>query len=154
MAEIEQEKSDEEKLYEVYFEERKQLIDAEREGARSFDKAILTLAAGAFGLSIAFIEKIVPSPRAGSAEILVSAWALFGLSLLLTLVSFLTSQKACARQREILEENYFGQSRSAKQMTLRNIWATCTNVLNIFSIGAFILGVVLLAVFGAINVLP
>lgn len=36
--------------YKVYLEERKSLIDAEREGSRLFDKAILTLAAGAFGL--------------------------------------------------------------------------------------------------------
>ena len=50
--------------YEVYLEERKLLVDAEREGARTFDKAILTLAAGALALSITFLEKVVPVAQA------------------------------------------------------------------------------------------
>jgi hypothetical protein len=36
--------------YKVYLEERKQLIEAERGTAQQFDKAILTLAAGALAL--------------------------------------------------------------------------------------------------------
>lgn len=50
--------------YDVYLEERKLLIDAEREGARTLDKAILTLAAGALALSITFLEKVVPVAQA------------------------------------------------------------------------------------------
>lgn len=52
--------------YQVYLDERKALIDAEREGARLFDKAILTLTAGAFGLSLAFIKQIVTVIKCGT----------------------------------------------------------------------------------------
>ena len=45
-------------LQEDYHKERKVLIDGEWEAARSFDKAMLTLSAGALGLSITFIDKI------------------------------------------------------------------------------------------------
>ncbi len=44
--------------YKVYLEERKLLVDAVREGARSFDKTILALASGAFGLSLTFIRQM------------------------------------------------------------------------------------------------
>lgn len=38
---------------------------------------------------------------------LICAWAGFLTSLLFTLISFLTSQSACSKQREILEAEYF-----------------------------------------------
>jgi len=96
--------------YKVYLEERKLLIDAEREGSRSFDKTILTLSAGAFGISLTFIRQIVPNIETGTLFLLILGWTGFTISMLATLISFLTSQRACARQREILEENYFNKS--------------------------------------------
>ena len=42
----------------AYLEERKSLINASLEEAKLFDKAILTLAAGVFGLSLAFMRQI------------------------------------------------------------------------------------------------
>jgi hypothetical protein len=44
--------------YKTYLEERKLLVSAEIEGSRLFDKTIITLAAGVFGLSLAFIKQI------------------------------------------------------------------------------------------------
>jgi len=48
----------EDENYQVYLDERKMLIYAERETAQQFDKAVLTLAAGALALSITFIKHI------------------------------------------------------------------------------------------------
>ena len=48
--------------YEVYLEERKSLVTALLEQTRSFDKYVLTLAGGTFGLSFLFIKQIVPQP--------------------------------------------------------------------------------------------
>ena len=78
--------------YNVYLEERKLLIDAEREGSRSFDKAILTLAADALGLSITFVDKIAPLPQATTLWLLVASWISFGFSIIVILSSFITSQ--------------------------------------------------------------
>ena len=84
--------------YTVYLEERKLLIDAEREGSRSLDKAILVLAGGAIGLSLTTLDKFAPSNW-----FLYGSWILLVLSIVLTLFSFLTSQWACSRQRDMLD---------------------------------------------------
>jgi len=138
--------------YKVYLEERKSLIEAELEQSRLFDRAILTLSAGAFGLSLAFIRKIAPSIKMGSQFLLISSWICFSLSILSTLVSFLTSQSACSRQREILESEYFNHNKEKdKNNFKKNKPAIWTKKLNIISIVTFILGVVFLAIFSMIN---
>ncbi len=143
---------DEQEEYKAYLEERKLLIEAERETAQQFDKAILTLAAGALALSITFMQQIVPHPKSESIYPLIGAWISFCLSMLLTLISFLTSQAACRRQRDILDEE-MSQINKKSSGTKDNKAAFWTNQLNYFSIGFFILGVILLIVFSAINLL-
>jgi hypothetical protein len=141
--------------YKVYLEERKSLVDAKREGSRLFDRAILTLAAGAFGLSLTFIRQIVPNIKSGTMFMLICAWVGFCISLLSTLISFLTSQLACSRQIEILEAEYFNNHSSHdKKANLKNMASTYTWGLNILSIFAFIIGVIFLAIFSISNLLP
>jgi len=141
--------------YKVYLEERKSLVDAEREGSRLFDKAILTLTAGAFGLSLTFIRQMAPDIKSGTAFMLVYAWVGFCISLLSTLISFLTSQSACSKQREILEAEYFNNHSSHdKKANLKNKASVCTWWLNILSISTFIIGVIFLAIFSISNLLP
>lgn len=132
--------------YQVYLDERKQLIDAERETAQQFDKAILTLAAGALALSITFITQIAPHPKSQSIYFLIVAWILFSFSILSTLISFLISQAACRRQREILDQDI-----SEKEHKIKNNAADWTNRLNYLSIAFFILGIVFLIIFSAFN---
>lgn len=139
--------------YQVYLEERKSLIDAHREGGRSFDKSMLTLSAGAFGISLAFIKQIAPTLQAGSVVILIWSWVLFGGALLCTLVSFLTSQSAFLRQIEILEEEIDKSDDSSNESNSRNIYDTITRVLNYVSVLLFIAGTSLLAYFSATNLL-
>lgn len=132
--------------YQIYLEERKQLIAAERETVQQFDKAILTLAAGALALSITFINQIAPNPKPYSVYFLIGAWILFCSSILSTLISFLTSQVACRKQRDILDDKL-----SSKENNESNKAASWTNRLNYFSIAFFILGVVSLIVSSAMN---
>ena len=140
---MQQNKADE---YQVYLDERKQLIDAERNTAQQFDKAILTLASGALGLSITFIKQIAPHPKSQSIYFLIVAWVLFSFSILSTLISFLISQAACRRQREILDQDI-----SEKEHKINNNAADWTNRLNYLSIAFFILGIVFLIIFSAVN---
>ena len=141
--------------YEVYIEERKLLVDAKREGSRLFDRAILTLAAGAFGLSLTFIRQIVPNIKSGTMFMLICAWVGFCVSLLSTLISFLTSQLACSKQIEILEAEYFNNHSSHdKKANLKNKASDWTRRLNILSIFTFIIGVIFLAIFSISNLLP
>ena len=134
--------------YKIYLEERKSLIDAEREQSRLFDKAILALAGGAFGLSVTFIREIVPNNKPEKPYYLALAWLFFCASMLSTLISFLTSQHACSRQRELLEINDTEEDRTVQ---MQNRAATWTWRLNVCSIVLFILGVIFLAVFSIIN---
>lgn len=131
--------------YENYLDERSLLIDAEREGARAFDKYILTLAAGAFGLSLTFMKQIAPTILAETKILLLIAWAFFGASILATLISFLTSQKACRKQLAILEND--------ADPAARNWYARLTAWLNVTSIIAFICGTIALASFSSANLM-
>jgi len=141
--------------YKVYLEERKSLVDAEREGSRLFDRAILTLAAGAFGLSLTFIRQIVSNIESGTVFMLICAWVGFCISLLSTLISFLTSQSACLKQIKRLEAEYLdNKSDQDKEANLKNMASVCTWCLNILSIFAFIIGVIFLAIFSISNLLP
>jgi hypothetical protein len=49
---------------EAYLEERKTLVEAEGEASQSLDKALITLSAGAFGLSLLLISRIASEPQA------------------------------------------------------------------------------------------
>jgi len=139
----------------AYLEERKLLIDAEREASRSFDQAMITLSAGALGLSVTFIEKLAPAP-AVSQWLLYSAWSCFTVALLAILSSFLCSQFAMRRQRDINDANYERETSEDSvsgelNSEERNRWATVTNILNWSSIVCFILGVAFLLIFSIVN---
>jgi hypothetical protein len=128
--------------YKTYLEERNLLVSAEIEGSRLFDKAILTLAAGSFGLSIAFIKQIFTS-SISNYWILALAWICFGMSILSTLISLLTSQHGCSKQRDILEMAFFDNH----EEIIINKPAIWTKRLNWFSIVSFIIGVGFLGMF-------
>ncbi len=145
--------SNNDKVYsKVYIEERKSLIDAKREGARLFVKAILTLAVGAFGLSLTFIKEIVPCVKSGTIFMLAGAWIGFCISILSTLISFLTSQSACRKQIEILDANHIdNDGKQDKKTDPKNVSAIWTRRLNKLSMITFIIGVIFLALFSFVN---
>lgn len=58
--------------------------------SRDYDKALLTLAAGALGVSIAFVHNVAPHPK--DTFWLGLAWGLFAASLVCVVASLLTSQ--------------------------------------------------------------
>lgn len=130
---------------EAYLEERKSLVEAEGEASQSLDKALITLSAGAFGLSLLFISRIAPDPEA--LRWLYVAWGGFISSLVAILSSFLASQKAFRRALELLDDDF----RNAGNGRESSFWSKLTAGLTITSISAFIIGVVALAVFATRN---
>ena len=132
--------------YKLYIEERKLLIEALREGSRSFDKAILTLASGAFGVTVAFMKDIAPQPFQNTLCLLANSWVFFSLSLILILFSFLTSQKACREQIDIAYDVIVLKKQ-------RNTpWATITTVCNYLSITALICAIAFWVCFAYWNI--
>ena len=131
---------------ETYHPERNLLIDAEREAARGFDKAMITLSAGALALSLTFVKNIAPSPS--NHFLLFLAWAAFILSLLVILVSFLCSQAGMRRQRQIIDTDLMRVCRARDQ---KNCWHKTVIRLNLVSMVSFVVGVILLALFAGLN---
>jgi len=119
----------------AYLKYRDSLQKAEQESMRSFDRGILTLAAGAFGLSIATLGVIPPSSPHATPRLLV-AWGLFGLALAAILTAFLTAQAASRslaatidRAVQLAPESW----RSAKSR-----WISVSLALNVLSIASLL----------------
>lgn len=89
--------------YKFYLEERKSFNQAELDACESFDKYMITLASGALGISVLFMEKVAKTPRPESYPVLITSWVLFGLCLSGMLASFLFSQFSWRKQRLILD---------------------------------------------------
>ncbi len=130
----------------VYLDERKININLELESTKTFDKAIITLSSGALGLSITFIRLIAPSPK--YLWILFSAWGLLLFSLFTIMLSFKFSIRSLRRYRDMLDADQKGERDALKQ---KNTLARWTSFLNLFSLIAFILGIISLAVFVGTN---
>jgi hypothetical protein len=137
--------------YQVYLDDRKTLINLKAEDSRLLDKSILTLSGGAFGISLAFLRQIAPDPESWSIGVLISSWVLFGISILTTLISLKTSQRACEKQIEILEGDSSQENDNQEERVVRNSASTLTNRLNYCSITSFIIGAVLLSIFSIVN---
>ena len=136
--------------YKVYIDERKSLIDIMLKESLAFDKAILTLASGALGLSLTFIRQIIPNIKNGTIHLLENAWISFGISILITLISFLTSIFACRKGIKILEGEYINENKNKKCKNI-NYLAIITTCLSILSIISFIIGTFFLASFSINN---
>lgn len=122
--------------YELYLDERKQLIDAARESARTFDKAVLTFGAAVFGASIAFLKDIAPTPAAETLKWLGASWLLFSLGLLAILLSFVFSHRACMFEIDV------GQKAlgSCDYKRRRNLWSVATTSCNVLCIVLLFVG--------------
>jgi hypothetical protein len=147
----EKEKNKSQIEYDTYLEERKLLIEAKDDGSKQFDKGILTLSAGALAISITFINQISPHPKNCTLYLLSIAWISFIMSLLSTLISFLTSQEAYSRAIEILETEFFKDKPNSCN---KNTYATLTKILNYTSAILFIIGVIFLVCFCMANLNP
>jgi hypothetical protein len=132
---------------ETYFRERTTLIDMEQKSADQHDKAILTLTAGALGLSITFLDKIAANPLPETLFLVGLSWSLFILAIMCIVLSFLTSQSACRHQRELIDVEYS----TGNIPDDNNLPANLTWYLNLGSYVLFVAGVIFLALFSWLN---
>ena len=72
---------------------------------KRFDKALFTIAAGSFGLSFAFMDKIVSPKSAVNSVLLVIAWASFACCLIVMVIGHLLSAYAYRKQRDEVAKN-------------------------------------------------
>lgn len=131
--------------YQVYISERNALVEGEKSQSNSFDKYLLTFAAGTFGITITFMDLILSEILPNTKWMVSTAWGLLATSILFILISFLTSQIAYRKQIDILEEIYIHHNEEAEQTT--NAWSVLTFIINSLSIFLFIGGIVFLFIF-------
>jgi len=127
--------------YKTYLEERQALVAAELDQSRQFDRHILYLAAGSFGLSLLFVQRFAPILACPALVFLLAGWVAFTASMGCTLTSFLVSTAALKRQREILDgwldEAENGQSSANSK---QNPLALKVTVLNVVALVLFLVG--------------
>jgi hypothetical protein len=133
----------------LYEEQALKYQDGAHAAFDAFDKAILTLSAGALGLSLVFIKDVVPLATAIRLGLLFWSWALFGASILLTIVSFILSHQAFEHQKKMAYKYYIEENEEAIH---ERSWALATRYVTYFAGGSFAAGLVLTLVFAIQNV--
>lgn len=146
-------KMDKESDYERYLAERKPYVDIQLNQVEQFDKNMLMLSSGAFGISFAFISQIVRNPVANTGWILIIAWSAMALTILNTMISFLVSYKANDREVLIIDIEYRNrvspheEEQAVPVNRLRNVPA----VMNYISIALFAIGMLFMLLYVAKN---
>jgi hypothetical protein len=132
--------------YQAYFDQRKILIEGQRESTKTFDQAMLTLPAAALGITVAFMRDIAPHPV--NIGLLISGWFSLGIAILASLASLLTSQKSYEIQIAILDDELTVGCGNSK---LSNPDSQKTKCLNYVCMGLFALGITLVLTFAVTN---
>ena len=134
-------------LYRQFHEEiaKRQLSNNE-----AFDKAILSLSSAGLGLSLTFFKFVVPAQSAVSIWTLKFSWFLFLISIIATILSFVTSQRALSIELKHAEKYYLEDNEAYENKS--NPASTLTETLNIFSGLSFIAALVFIVLFVTKNI--
>ena len=127
---------------------RKELWTGLKTGHEQFDQAMITLSSGGLALSLTVVKDLFTPNKLVMPWLLVFVWILFTLSIVVTVISFLTSQKGMSQQIEYFEK-YAEGDESYKDK--KNIFVEVTIWMNRASGGLFLIAVVCLTVFSIIN---
>lgn len=101
---------DVQKIFDAYRDEiwKRQVSNSE-----NFDKSILTYSSAGLALSLTFLKDFAPSHKADSLWLLYLSWGSFVIAILLTVVSWLISQRGLTKQLELAEKYYLEGDKTA-----------------------------------------
>ncbi len=126
---------------------RNEYINSKNQQTDQFDKHMLLLSSGTFGVTFSFIEKFTNGIFINSFFLLFG-WGLFALSILSTLMSFLISQIAYKKAIDELDKMIVDSNYQYKEPFENFV----ISVLNWYSMTFFILGVFSIMVFIFFNI--
>lgn len=144
-----------EATHKQYLELRKDYLDRSSDIPKEFDKTIITLSAGSFALSLAFLKDIIPLSKAIGSWLVPLSWLFFCGAILLTLINMLVVQHIYEKYVDILDsecekqrDDFLIQVR--KEQTnysyIKWIWW-----INQKSMACFVSGIIAMVLFGFIN---
>lgn len=129
---------------------RDELYKRQLSNSEAYDKAILSLSSAGLAISLTFIKFIVPLEEAVHLAVLKASWVLFLLSVVTTLISFLTGNKGISIQLISAEQYYIeGQ---AKAFNKFNIYAYLNSSLNYVSGALFLIALTCVVSFVILNI--
>ncbi len=131
---------------ELYQKTREDLLKRQLSNNENFDRSILTLASAALALSVTFLNG---TGAHGCFALLVLSWIGFVLAIVITIISYLTSQHGISRQLELAERYYLKNDDSA--LTATNLAAAWTDRCAVSSAVSFVIAIILLLTYFAIN---
>jgi hypothetical protein len=135
------------KEHALYVEERKALIEAARDSAKTFDQAVLAFGSAIFAASVAFLKDVAPHPLPYTLKWLELSWVLFSVGLLGALLSFLFSHRACMFEVEIGGETLFKPDYKRP----KNRWSNLTDICNYSCIALLFVGLITWSLFAVEN---
>lgn len=141
--------NEDEQKQKLFAEFKAELYKRELSNSENFDKAVLTYSTAGLGFSLAFLKDFLPIAKAQCGWLLYTSWALFVLSIVLTIFSFFASQCGITKQLSLSERYYLKKEESA--LTERNWFPEITDWLNNLSGVAFIAALIATTVFISIN---
>ena len=136
-----------------YLEARSHWVGVQSDQAKFIDQTVLTLAAGALGLSLTFLRGIKSAPRL--EWLLFVGGALMILSIALVVVSLHTSQRSISEYVEALDSAALAGFKSTSIEFLESKFvnqpARATQSLNSFASFVLLLGLGALSLFASAN---
>lgn len=126
-------------------EYRQHLVLAEQKAQEDYDKAVLSLAGGGLGISLAFVEKVVGAGSLVKSWMLAGSWLCWAVSIACVLFSYFLSRRALRCAIAQVDDGPIQLRRLGGRM------ATATEVANCFSGLLFVIGVILISIFAVKN---
>ena len=117
-----------------------------------FENKLSTISAGALGLTLTFLEKIIPVDNSISATFLIIGWTFLVLTLLLNLVSHMISKYFLRKTIVELDKNETSDDFESiySKVIKRNRKIDC---LNWISVIILILGISFIVLFASVNIM-
>lgn len=126
-----------------YKSELKRILEKSQE---SFEKQLSFISAGALGVTMAFLDKIVGNVKDSSCKgLLILSWLFLGATFIVNLFSHIIATKSYYKLIKELEQNQYSQEKASKRIQR-------INVLNIGSVICLLIGIVLVIIFISLNI--
>lgn len=137
---------------EIFDSFRDELLKRELSNTESYDRAILTLSASSLGLSLTAMRFMIPPGEAEYLWLIVLGWFLLLASVAISLVAYLTSNKAIHEQLKNGEDYYSNGVEEA--FNRRNKFKICNDYLNKLTGILFIVAITSIVIFVVVNLNP